>query len=140
MPSSWGDPDLLLSGLQLGERVCCCHGSEIILFAQPAINMPGTGRCRSSFYAASISTKQNSERNFRMSFIRVSDEPTDTRWRNVIVARSGLTKRRFIPAAIEARFTRAIQNGRKHAFTNLRQNLRDIQFALHAWRKSKLLV
>src|SRR3984893_12871407 len=140
MPASWGDGNLLLSGLQLGDRVGCCHGGEIILFAQPTINVSGNRRSRRPFYAPSISTKKNGERNFRMSFIRVRHKPTDTRRRNVIVARSGFTKRRFIPATVETRFASAIQNGREHAFTNFRQDLRNIQFPLYARGKGKLLV
>src|ERR1700692_1376049 len=114
MPSSSGSANLLLSGVQVGDRVGRCHGSEIILFAQTAINVAGNRSGRRTFYAPGISTKQYRERNFRMSFIRVSHEPTNARRRNVIVASPGLTERRFISAAIEARFPSTIQNRRKH--------------------------
>ena len=97
-----------MPGLQLRNRVGRCYGSEIILFAQTAINIPGNRRGRGSFYATRISTKKNSQRNLRMSLVGVGNEPTDTRRRYVIVARSGLTKWSFIPAAIEARFAGTI--------------------------------
>src|ERR1700688_3903977 len=115
MPSSSGSASLLLSGSQGGDRVGCCNRSEIILFTQAAINVARNGRGRRALYAPSISTKQYRERNFRMSFISVSQEPADARRSDVIVASSGLTKRCFIPAVIKARFASAIKHRRHHA-------------------------
>src|SRR5258707_7001621 len=68
-----------------------------------------------------------------MRFVGVGDEPADAG--SGIVAGSGFAERHFVSAAIEAALAGAIENGGEHTFANFREDLSDIQIALHARRE-----
>src|SRR5258707_14271083 len=68
-----------------------------------------------------------------MRFVGVGDEPADAG--SGIVAGSGFAERHFVSAAIEAALAGAIENGGEHTFANFREDLCDIQIALHARRE-----
>src|ERR1700730_1701702 len=100
-----------MTRVQPGERTGGCDSSEIILFAQPAVDATGHFRSGRPFYAPRVATKQHGERNLRMRLIRIGNKPTNPGRRGVVIASAGLAEWCFISAAIKARLASAVQNG-----------------------------
>src|SRR6266704_974743 len=111
------------------------RGRKIILFPQLAVHDAGNLRGRRPLHAARIPAQQHRQRDLRMCFIRVREEPADFRRRGVIVARSRFADGHLVAAAVKARPARAIQHRRQHAFADFRKNRSDVQFPLHLGRE-----
>ena len=113
-----------LDGVVLGG--CGC---EIVLFAEALVDAAGYEGGGWAFDLVRLAAEENGERDFRVLFVGVSDEPADLgTW---VVAGASLAERGFVAAGIEAALRRAVENSGEHAFANFRKNRSDVEVALY---------
>src|ERR1700730_530714 len=118
--------------------VGCDARGKVILFAEPAVDAPGDLRGGGTNHLSRAAAEQNGQRDFRMSFIGIGDEPAH--FRRWVVAGTGLAERGFVAADVKAALGSAIEDGSEHAFANFRQHRSNVQIALHARSESLNLV